>query len=228
MSKRVPLANGKFGEERPVVANAEVGRKSPETVIDCLSPNDGLLTILDLSAGPIECQVSQYTGSASNWINVAGQSKSNMPGLKLASLIVLFAVVCCRDTTGSVSFEAEASKPHSLDELLILHEAAVSSDGRDFYFVEPIGRFGKAGVLAAIDYIQGKGKKGFSNHDLSLFLGVVVHAKLHTGYEFCSDKSMRRRLEVVGARPAAHRSRWSNFKTGVDDFCQGSFPFLRR
>ena len=32
MSKRVPLANGKFGEERPVVANAEVGRKSPKTV----------------------------------------------------------------------------------------------------------------------------------------------------------------------------------------------------
>jgi hypothetical protein len=31
MSKRVPLANGKFGDERPVVANAEVGRNSPKS-----------------------------------------------------------------------------------------------------------------------------------------------------------------------------------------------------
>ena len=34
MSKRVPLANGKFGEERPVVANVEVGRSSPEAVVE--------------------------------------------------------------------------------------------------------------------------------------------------------------------------------------------------
>jgi hypothetical protein len=33
MSKRVPLANGKFGEEKPVAAGAEVGRKSPEAAV---------------------------------------------------------------------------------------------------------------------------------------------------------------------------------------------------
>ncbi len=52
MSKRVPLANGKFGEERPVVANAEVGRKSPKTDIGGLRADDSFGELRASSGGP--------------------------------------------------------------------------------------------------------------------------------------------------------------------------------
>lgn len=125
----------------------------------------------------------------------------------------------CEPRLSASDFEAELDKQHSLEDLLIWHERAVSEDGKDLFFIQPIGRFGRDGVVASLDHIAGKDRAAYSNNDLRLILGVLSASRREAGYDLCRDKRLLREHFARPAAPGVSLRRRSQFVGQITSFC---------
>jgi hypothetical protein len=108
--------------------------------------------------------------------------------------LTIFAVLAACNPPSSARFEEESRKPHSLPELLHWHDVAVSQQGKDLYFLKPIGAFGREGVLASLAYIETKGETVSSYNNTELVFGVASEAKERAGYDICKDGETLKRI----------------------------------
>jgi hypothetical protein len=132
----------------------------------------------------------------------------------MSRLISLLAILAVATVSGcnppsSARFEEESGKPHSLPELLHWHDVAVSQQGRDLYFLKPIGAFGRQGVWASLKHIEAKGEAVSSYNNIELVFGVASEAKASTGDDICKDMPTLTRMwamEQAAGAPAYQRS----------------------
>lgn len=137
----------------------------------------------------------------------------------ICALVMCLSLCGCKERLSVAELEAEASAPHSIEELLKLHDATVAANGRDFFFAEPIGRFGREGVEATLFHMESREQRALSGSDARFFLDVVSQAKILTGYDFCDDKVALQNLEQLPSRIKGNRGSIEHFQSSVVRYC---------
>lgn len=126
----------------------------------------------------------------------------------------------CGSKHSAAELASEAEKPHSLETLLKWHDVAVAEQGKDLYFIKPIGKYGRDGVLASLNHLGTQGMTVSSYNGIELIFGVASEAKLAKDYNICEDKTTLQQI-ADGAR-SANAPAWerSSFEGFLKEYCK--------
>jgi hypothetical protein len=103
------------------------------------------------------------------------------------------------------------AKPSTLSELLQAHDAEVARHGKDLKYIQPIGRYGREGVLASIKPLSPKSVSSYIG--IELVFGVAEEARISKGYDLCQDRETLDRLAAtvnVADIPAYERTTYQD------------------
>ena len=123
---------------------------------------------------------------------------------KFIFVILLLALNSCDRPHSNIDFDEESRRQHSLPELLSLHDKVVEAQGKDIYFIGPIGQHGRDGLIAVINRIEDNGSDPGSYNNIELVFGVANAAKNQTDYDMCKDREVVQRLLKLATNPASH------------------------
>lgn len=139
---------------------------------------------------------------------------------RLIVILLAFVLSSCDRPYSEVDFEKEARESHNLEELLSLHEKVVAAQGKDIYFIQPIGRFGEGGLKASLEHIAAKGESISTYNNMELVFGVAVAAQQETGYVMCDDRAVKQRMINLADEEDAPSWQSSNFGSALVSFCE--------
>lgn len=108
--------------------------------------------------------------------------------------------------------------PSTLPELLKAHDWEVREHGKDICYIQPIGAFGREGVLASLQHVTDRGEAVSSYNSIELVFGVAEEARMKTGYDICKDAPTLRRMSVMAKAvdaPAYQRRMFTEFVSGL-------------
>jgi hypothetical protein len=106
-------------------------------------------------------------------------------------------MLCSACHQGSSNQDERSANPSSLEELLQAHDAEVANHGKDLRYIQPIGHFGRKGVLASLNHLDQKSEPISSYNGMELVFGVAEEARVSTGYDLCQDKTTLNRLSKM-------------------------------
>lgn len=138
-----------------------------------------------------------------------------MSRLMKLSIAAMFLASGCNGPSREQS--RETAKPSSLAELLQAHDEEVAKHGKDLKYIQPIGSYGRKGVLASLNHLASKQRAVSSYNGVELVFGVAEAARSKTGYDLCEDKTTWARISemaVASDAPAYQRSAFDDLMSG--------------
>lgn len=120
-----------------------------------------------------------------------------MSGLRFILILVAVSCLtgCNREPVCETALGAETSS--TLPELLRAHDREVREHGKDICYIEPIGSFGRQGVLASLQHVADTGGAVSSYNNTELVFGVAEVARAKTGYDVCKDALTLMRISAM-------------------------------
>jgi uncharacterized lipoprotein YajG len=128
--------------------------------------------------------------------------------------LALMASGCNKETS-----QPGLSNPSTLAELLEAHDREVSQHGKDLKYIQPIGRYGREGVLASIKHSQ---KAVSSYNGIELVFGVAEEARQSRGYDLCRDKEVLANLSSMAKAADAPGYEKTIYRDLLNGYCKPS------
>ena len=140
--------------------------------------------------------------------------------LRLMGLILTALLISCEVPHEEIDFEKDSKSDHSIEELLVLHEKAVERFGKDIYFTEGLGSFGRQGIHAALDYIEYNHDYIGSYNSMELIFGTAASAQINGTYWMCLDEETMGRIRTMNRKGSSSASEQQEFTDRLLKFCR--------